>query len=453
MPFVSPASTRSSARNLFPPLDNPEHTIRRRSHADPTLLNDFEMAAEGNGDPPVPDLRTMEELCQPSLNGRGGAISPIAIQAMNFGLNNDMIQQSIKVNVDTDDALRLYLFPHSLTHHATSWFDCFPRNSINTFEQMAKMFLGKYFPPSMVTKLRNEITNFRQRPDESLFEAYERYKLSIDQCPNHNMLHVTQIDTFYNGLTLRHRDTINAAAGGTFMKRRPEECYDLIENMTAHNNDWDTSAQRSESSSSITSSYQEIVALKAEMAKINKNLMRVLLVNQQVKAVTPICETCGGPHSYNDFPATVGQTQKVYAAGAYQGGNSYQPRELGYETVGSKDLTCEDWMVNTRTDADLSAAIQNALQTLLPQIHAEIREEFRTSSGPSDAGGNPPKFEGNALAWWKAYKQAKGGDAWLITVTWADFKKLFFLLFFPRAEQERLKREYHSIRQTNTETS
>nr|GFC93338.1 zinc finger, CCHC-type, retrotransposon Gag domain protein [Tanacetum cinerariifolium] len=117
-------------------------------------------------------------------------------------------------------------------------------------------------------------------------------------------------------------------------------------------------------------------------------------------------------------------------------------------------------MVNTRTDADLSAAVQNALQTLLLQIRAEIREEFRTSSGPSDTGENPPptrlvvyKFEGNALAWWKAYKQAKGGDAWLITVTWADFKKLFFLQFFPRAEQERLKREYHSIRQTSTETS
>nr|GFD24551.1 zinc finger, CCHC-type, retrotransposon Gag domain protein [Tanacetum cinerariifolium] len=73
-------------------------------------------------------------------------------------------------------------------------------------------------------------------------------------------------------------------------------------------------------------------------------------------------------------------------------------------------------MVNTRTDADLSAAIQNALQTLLPQIRAEIREEFRTSYGPSDSGGNPPSF-------------------------------------FPRAEQERLKREYHSIRQTNTNTS
>nr|GFD59525.1 zinc finger, CCHC-type, retrotransposon Gag domain protein [Tanacetum cinerariifolium] len=25
------------------------------------------------------------------------------------------------------------------------------------------------------------------------------------------------------------------------------------------------------------------------------------------------------------------------------------------------------------------------------------------------------KFEGDALAWWKAYNQAKGGDVWLIT--------------------------------------
>nr|GFD50361.1 hypothetical protein [Tanacetum cinerariifolium] len=46
--------------------------------------------------------------------------------------------------------------------------------------------------------------------------------------------------------------------------------------------------------------------------------------------------------------------------------------------------------VNTRTDADLSAAVQNALQTFLAQIRAEIREEFRTSFRPSDAGGNPP---------------------------------------------------------------
>nr|GEX80341.1 reverse transcriptase domain-containing protein [Tanacetum cinerariifolium] len=309
-------SARSSARNLFSPLDNPELTIRRRSRADPTLLNNFEMAAEGNNDLPIPDLRTMEELCQPSLNGRGGPIALISIQATNFRLKNDMIQQvqnscqfhglpgdgankhldkflhvtkSIKVNGVTDDTLRLYLFPHSLTHHAIAWFDRLPRNSINIFEQMAKMFLGKYFPPFMVTKLRNEITNFRQH-------------------------------TFYNGLTLRHRDTVNAAAGGTFMKRCLEEFYDLIENMIAHHNDWDTSDQRSESTSSITSSSNtKIAALKVEMAKLNKKFMRVLQVNQQVKAVTPNYETCGSTHSFNDCLATVGQTQN----GNNQGRNQF----------------------------------------------------------------------------------------------------------------------------------
>nr|GFB84114.1 reverse transcriptase domain-containing protein [Tanacetum cinerariifolium] len=72
------------------------------TRVDPNLLNDFNMATNGNGDNqpppeggdlPVPDLRTMEELCKLTLNGRGGPIAPITIQATNFGLKNDMIQQ------------------------------------------------------------------------------------------------------------------------------------------------------------------------------------------------------------------------------------------------------------------------------------------------------------------------------------------------------------------------
>nr|GFC09470.1 reverse transcriptase domain-containing protein [Tanacetum cinerariifolium] len=92
------------------------------------------MATKGNGDPPVPDLRTMEEMCQPTLNGRGEPIALITIQSTNFGIKNDKLQQvqnscqfhgllgddankhldkflhvtqSIKVNGVIDDALRL----------------------------------------------------------------------------------------------------------------------------------------------------------------------------------------------------------------------------------------------------------------------------------------------------------------------------------------------------------
>nr|GEW69121.1 hypothetical protein [Tanacetum cinerariifolium] len=149
--------------NLFPPLDNPELTIRRRSLADPTLLNDFEIAAEGNDDPPLPDLRAMEELCQPSLNGRGGPIAPIAIQVTNFGLKNDMIQQ---------------------------------------------------------------VQNF-----------YQFHGLLGDDANKHldKFLHVTQ--------SIKVNEVTDDALRGTFMKMRLEECYDLIKNMTAHHNDWDTLAQ------------------------------------------------------------------------------------------------------------------------------------------------------------------------------------------------------------------
>ncbi|GKA99859.1 reverse transcriptase domain-containing protein [Tanacetum coccineum] len=206
-----------------------------------------------NGPPPVvrPNgqaPRSMEDLCQPSIDGRGGLIAPFPIQATDFRLHHHMTQQvqnncqfhglpgdyanrqidkfleitqHMKQNGVSDDALRLSLFPYSLTHHAIAWYDRLPRNSIHFFDDMMRKFISKYFPPSMVTKLRNEITKFKQKPDESLFEAWERYKLSIDRCPNHNMLLVTQIDMLYNGLTLSHRDTINAAAGGTFMQKTP----------------------------------------------------------------------------------------------------------------------------------------------------------------------------------------------------------------------------------------
>ncbi|GJY78762.1 reverse transcriptase domain-containing protein [Tanacetum coccineum] len=228
----------------------------------------------------------------------------------------------MKQNGVPHDVLRLCLFPYFLTHHATAWFDRLPKNSIHSWEEMVTKFLSKYFPPSMVTNLKNDISNFRQLPDESLFKAWECYKLSIDRCPNHNMLPVTQIDTFYNGLTLRHRYTINVVAGGTFMKRRPKECYDLIENMIDHHNDWDTSDQRGESSRSITSSSPKIAALTQQIAEMNKNFLRMSQSNQQVNVVNPSCETCGGPHHYSECQAAGGFTQgDVYAAtGNYNAG-------------------------------------------------------------------------------------------------------------------------------------
>ncbi|GJS17613.1 reverse transcriptase domain-containing protein [Tanacetum coccineum] len=192
----------------------------------------------------------------------------------------------MKQNGVTDDALRLYLFPYSLTHHATTWFDRLPKNSIHTFQEMASKFLSKYIPPSMMTKVRNDISNFRQLPDESLFEAWERYKISIDRCPNHNLLPVTQTYTFYTENLVRSRDT-------------DQRCSR------------DISEKRGDSSSSITSSSLEIAALTQQMVEMRKDMLQMYRINQQVNSVSLSCKTCGGPHAYYECQAVGGCTQDV----------------------------------------------------------------------------------------------------------------------------------------------
>nr|GEX74922.1 reverse transcriptase domain-containing protein [Tanacetum cinerariifolium] len=160
--------------------------------------NQNQEAPSKNGPPPMvrPNgqaPRTMEELCQPSINRRGGSIAPIPIQATNFGLRHHMIQQ----------------FQNTCQFHEL------PGDDAN-------------------------------RHIDKILEITQHMK-------QNGVSDVTQIDTFYNGLTLSHWDTINAAAGGTFMQKTPEECYELIENMTAHHNHWDTSTIRDETSRNISS--------------------------------------------------------------------------------------------------------------------------------------------------------------------------------------------------------
>ncbi|GJR52043.1 hypothetical protein Tco_1402564 [Tanacetum coccineum] len=65
----------------------------------------------------------------------------------------------MKQNGVSDDALRLSLFPYSLTHHAIAWYDHLPRNSIHSFDKMMRKFLSKYFPPSMDTSATRDETS------------------------------------------------------------------------------------------------------------------------------------------------------------------------------------------------------------------------------------------------------------------------------------------------------
>nr|GEU97820.1 reverse transcriptase domain-containing protein [Tanacetum cinerariifolium] len=112
-----------------------------------------------------------------------------------------------------NDAIKLMLFPFSLEGAARVWYEKEPPNSILTWEDLVNKFVNQFFPPSKTTHLKNEISHFTQRFEETFSEAWDHFKELLRACPHHGFSELTQIDTFYNGLTERDQDSLNAAAG------------------------------------------------------------------------------------------------------------------------------------------------------------------------------------------------------------------------------------------------
>ncbi|GKB39435.1 retrovirus-related pol polyprotein from transposon TNT 1-94 [Tanacetum coccineum] len=69
----------------------------------------------------------------------------------------------------TQDQLMLRAFPVSLTGAASRWLRNEPTGSIITWEGLKTKFLNKYCPSARTAKKMEEINNFQQEPDESLF--------------------------------------------------------------------------------------------------------------------------------------------------------------------------------------------------------------------------------------------------------------------------------------------
>nr|GEW03223.1 reverse transcriptase domain-containing protein [Tanacetum cinerariifolium] len=110
---------------------------------------------------------------------------------------------------------------------ARIWLDKEPPRSILTWEDLVSKFINKFFPPSKTTYLRNEITNFLQKPNETINEAWERFKDLLKQCPHHGFSELHQLDTFYNALNPNDQDAFDSAAEGNFLDKIPHLHFEL----------------------------------------------------------------------------------------------------------------------------------------------------------------------------------------------------------------------------------
>nr|GEU77546.1 reverse transcriptase domain-containing protein [Tanacetum cinerariifolium] len=173
------------------------------------------------------------------------------------------ITSTLKYRDVPNDAIKLMLFSYSLEGAARIWYEKEPHNSILTWDDLVNKFVNQFFLPSKTTHLKNEISRFTQRFEETIGEAWERFKEMLRACPHHGFSELTQIDTFYNGLNEQDQDSLNATADGN---------------------------------------------------------LSIEIVNKQVinpataKAVEKTCVICGGAHAYYDCIATDSNRSSVCAA-------------------------------------------------------------------------------------------------------------------------------------------
>ncbi|GJV88983.1 BYPASS-related protein [Tanacetum coccineum] len=85
------------------------------------------------------------------------------------------------------DAVLLHVSPFTLIGTAKRWVDRLTPGAFNTWDLFKKAFIQRYCPPSKNAKRLEDIHNFKQEIDESLYQAWERFNDLLYKCPTHDI--------------------------------------------------------------------------------------------------------------------------------------------------------------------------------------------------------------------------------------------------------------------------
>nr|GFA38395.1 reverse transcriptase domain-containing protein, chloroplastic [Tanacetum cinerariifolium] len=178
---------------------------------------------------------------------------------------------------------------------AQIWLEKEPPPSIFTWDDLVSKFINQFFPPSKTASLRNEITNFQKRFDESFNEAGDRFKDLLRACLHHAIIKSKSKVHYSCDKPVVSKVSTNASTSGVS---------------------------------------PDVVELK--------DMVKALLLDKKgqnqspapVKAVEESCVTYGGAHSYRNCPATNGNNYRdniqefvsqASAVNYNQGNTSYRP--------------------------------------------------------------------------------------------------------------------------------
>ena len=213
------------------------------------------------------------------------------------------------------DVIRLSLFPYSLRDGAKSWLNTLAPRTIDSWNSLAKNILIKYFPPTRNARFRNEIVAFQQFEDETLSEAWERFKKMLRKFPHHGLPHCIQMETFYNGLNIATKQVVDASANESILSKTYNEAYEILERIASNNCQWADVRSNPGKKTRGVLEVDALSSINAQLASVT-NILQNLALGQGSMTKAPVrtatvmtqtaaesCVYCGEEHTFDQCPS------------------------------------------------------------------------------------------------------------------------------------------------------
>ncbi|GJR31335.1 putative reverse transcriptase domain-containing protein [Tanacetum coccineum] len=153
--------------------------------------------------------------------------------------------------------------------------------------------LFHHCPPTRTTKKMEEINNFQQEPDETLYQASKRFKELLMKCPQHYLTGMQEVILFYNGLDVLTRQILDLK--GAIPTKTAADAKVAIQEITKYSQKLHNGTSRTRS----TKTSNELASIQAQLNNLGREIKKV---NEKVYAAQVGCEQCKGPYYTKDCP-------------------------------------------------------------------------------------------------------------------------------------------------------
>ena len=201
-------------------------------------------------------------------------------------------------------------------------------------------FMTKFFPPSKIAQLVQEINTFGQLEGENLVEAWDRFHELLRKCPHHRLTRWMQVHTFYNGLRNATRTVIDASARGALMKKTPDQAYEILEDVATNTDQWPREKNTPVKAMGDTDN-EVLDNMVTHVAQLTKQLTRQQGIENAIQTNPwELCELCGGQHNSSECQSGNQIVEKAQYVSRFNqnqpqqqgqyGGNNYQNQNHGH---------------------------------------------------------------------------------------------------------------------------